>query len=414
MNFIKIILLLLVFASISFAQSSSTYSRYGVGDIDYTYSSRSLGLGKTGVANLNRDFVELINPASWAALQLTRIEFSLALNGVRLTDNNNSTYYTNSDFKGFTFAFPISTKYGIGFASGLLPYSRISYNVVKKNTGATELGGDNTITYKGEGGLTRLFMGASYKTPLDWILGLSVEYYFGRRTYSSSIKFDNSNFASAVFENDYRSTGFGTTLGLISEDLSKLLNSDLITNLRVGFAVNLISNLDTEISLTANPETAADTIYSGNSELTMPARVTGGFNLQLENEYNFNLEYIFQPWTDYKLANIKSPYLKDLHKISFGFEYVPVWRLSSSTWEQIIWRAGLSYESTQYKIMGNDINQYSVFAGLSFPLSFANTLDLGFEYSIRGTTDLNLLKENFYKLNVGISFGDLWFQREQK
>jgi len=366
------------------------------------------------VASLSRDFVELLNPASWSSLELTRIEFSLALNGVKLSDNNQSAFYTDSDFKGFTFAFPISTKYGISFASGLLPYSRISYNVVKRNTDVSGPGGDNTVTYEGDGGLSMIFMGTTYRTPLDWILGLSVEYYFGKQTYSSVIDFEDIAYSSAEYETDFRATGFGTTIGLISENLSKLLGSESITNLRVGIAANIISNLDTDTSLTRNPKTTADTVSAGNVVLKLPARITGGFSIQLKNEYNFNLDYTFQPWTDYKLAGRKSAFLKDVHKISFGFEYTPIWKLGNSSWEQIMWRAGLSYESSQYRINGNDINQYSIFAGLSLPLSFGNTLDLGLEYSLRGTTDFNLLKENFFTVNIGISFGDLWFQRPQE
>ncbi|MFC2103009.1 hypothetical protein ACFLSS_01125 [Bacteroidota bacterium] len=414
MKLLKIILILIIITPVSFAQSSSTYSRFGIGDIDYTYSARSLGLGKTGVASLSRDFVELLNPASWSQLELTRIELSLALNGVQISDKDQSVFYTDADFKGFTFAFPISTKYGIGFASGLIPYSRISYDVVQNNTGVTGPGGDHTVTYKGEGGLSMIFIGTSYRTPVDWVLGISIEYYFGKQTYSSNIDFVDPAFNSAEYETDYRSTGFGTTLGLISQDFSKLLNSKAITNLRAGISANLISKLDTDTSLTINPKTVADTILSGNTDLTMPARVTGGITLQLENEYNFNLEYIFQPWTDYKLADAKSAFLKDVHKINFGFEYVPQWEIGNSMWEQMMWRAGLSYESTQYKINGNDINQYSVFAGFSLPFSFGNTLDVGLEYSLRGTKDFNLLKENFFTINIGFSFGDLWFQRARQ
>ena len=414
MNILKIFFLLIIISSVLIAQSSSTYSRYGVGDIDYTFSARSLGLGKTGVASLNSDFVELLNPASWSALQLTRIEFSLALNGVKIKDKDNSAFYTDSDFKGFTFAFPISTKYGIGFASGLLPYSRISYKVVYNNTGVTGPGGDNTIEYEGDGGLSMIFIGTSYKTPFDWILGISAEYYFGKQTYSSIIRFDDPTIASAEFETDYRSTGFGTTIGLISQDFSDLFKSESITNFRFGVSANIISDLDTDTTLTRNPATSADTVVSGRTKLTIPVRITGGITLQLKNEYNFNLEYLYQPWTDYKLAGVKSPFLKNVHKISFGFEYAPVWRLGKTTWEQIMLRAGLSYESTQYKINGNDINQYSIFAGLSLPLSIGNTLDLGLKYALRGTTDFDLLKENFFEINVGISFGDLWFQRVQK
>jgi hypothetical protein len=414
MKFIKIIFFLILFSTILFSQSSSTYTRYGIGDISYTYSARSLGLAQTGVATLNQGFVEILNPASWAALQLTRIELSLVLNGVQLSDNSNSALYTDGELKGFTFAFPISKKLGIGFASGLLPYSRISYNVVQSNTTNETVSSNYTEAYEGDGGLSRLFMGASVNIPFDWIFGATLEYYFGKRTYSSTITFDDVTFFPAEYELDYRSTGFGTTLGLISQNFASLFNSESISNLRIGVSLNLLSDLDTDSSLTLNPTTIADTIYSGKTQMSVPMRITAGLTLQLSNAYSFNLDYIYQPWSEYSVAGVNSSFLRDVNKIGFGFEYKPVRDIGRTSWELIMWRAGVSYEQTQYIINGTGINQISVFAGLTFPLGFGDSIDLGLEFSQRGKLETNLIQENFFRINIGLSFGELWFQRVQK
>ena len=409
-----IVVFVALFATLTLSQNSSSYTRYGIGDINYTYSARSLGLGESGTATLNNNFVELLNPASWSALNLTRIEFSLVINGVHLSDNNNSALYTDADFRGFTFAFPISEKYGIGFASGLLPYSRISYTSVQKYEAAEPLNSAYTSTYSGSGGLSRLFIGASYRTPFDWVIGATAEYIFGKQAYSSKTEYDKQTYYPAEFELAYRSTGFGTTLGVISQNFAEYLGGESITNFRFGVSLNLISELNTDTSLTINPSTSADTVATSTVKMDMPFRLASGISLQLKNEYTFNLDYIYQPWTDFKLNGKTSPFLRNVHKFNFGFEYTPEFKLSSSVWEQIIWRAGLSYELSQYKINGNDIKQYSIFAGLSFPVGVGNSLDLGLEYSMRGTKDFNLIKENFYRINFGISFGSLWFQRFEK
>ena len=410
----KLVILIVTLFSISiFSQSSSIYSKTGIGDMNYTYSARSLGLGKTGVGMTNKFFVELLNPASWADLKLTRFEFSLVLNGVQLSQKSESRFYNDAEFKGFTFAFPISEKYGIGFASGLIPYSRVSYEVV--NTATLDLANSYEYkeTYNGSGGLSKLFLGSSYRTPFDWLIGASAEYYFGRRKYTSKEEFTNSDFSSGVYETDYRSTGFGTTVGLISQNFADLLSSETISNLRLGVSLNLISNLSTDTSLTINPASSADTVTFGNSDMKIPFRLITGVTLQLSDEYTFNLDYIYQPWSKYSFNGITSENLQDAYRIGLGFEYFPRFQISSSKWEQIIWRAGLSYEMTQYVIKGQAIKQYSVFGGFSIPLGIGNSFDLGLQYSLRGTTDFDLIKENFYKINVGISFGELWFLRSE-
>jgi len=414
MKIFNIIFILVVYSTILFSQSSSTYTRNGIGNLSYTYSARSLGIAQTGSAMLNDNYVELINPASWSKLRLTRIEFSLVLNGVELSDNNSSAYHSDSDFKGFTFAFPISTKYGIGFASGLLPYSRVNYQVVETTNPTDPAVSNYTTSYTGEGGLSRLFMGASYRLPFQWILGAAIEYYFGRQTYLSEVEFDNSSFRPSTFETDYRSTGFGTTIGVISQNFASLFNSETISNLRIGVSVNLISDLNTDTSLTINPKTVADTIVSGRTTMHIPVRISAGVSMELNEKYNFNLDYIYQPWSQYTLGGVTSPNLRDVHRFAFGFEYAIKLEPGSTSWEQIKWRLGLSYELTQYIINNTDITQFSASAGVSFPLGAGNSFDLGLEFTLRGTTELNLTKEKFYRINIGISFGELWFQTVQR
>ena len=411
---ISAVLLSLLFSFVVSAQSGSVYTRYGIGDMDYTYSARSLGIGHTGTAQMNRDYVEILNPASWTALNFTRIEFSLVLNGVLLKDANKSTYLTDADFKGFTFAFPISRKYGIGFASGLIPYSRISYEIIQKNKAVAPVTSDYTTTYEGSGGLTRLFLGSTFRTSFDWTIGATLEYYFGTLKYDSKVDFDNPKFKSTNYELIYRPTGFGTTVGLISQDLSGLFNSETISNLRLGVSVNFISNLTTDTSLVTDPNTRVDTISSGNTTLKVPVRVSAGLSMVLADEYNINLDYLYQPWTDFRIGSKHFNELRDVHKISAGFEYYPKRSLKSSFLEQIVWRAGLSYELSQYNINSTGINQYSVFGGFSIPLGVGNSFDLGLEYSYRGTTEANLIRENFFRINIGISFGELWFVRIQR
>ncbi|MEJ2195416.1 MAG: hypothetical protein P8X73_11240 [Ignavibacteriaceae bacterium] len=407
-------IIILIATSILYPQNSSTYTRNGIGDLNYTYSARSLGFAQTGSAIFNSDFVEILNPASWAGLKFTKIEFSLVLNGVKLSDSENSGFYTDAEFKGFTFAFPISERNNIGFASGIVPYSRISYQVVEFTDDKDSINSNYTTTYEGSGGLSKLFLGATYKIPVGFTLGFSGEYYFGKQTYSSLVEFDNSSFIPGEYELQYRSTGFGATIGIITDNFSGLLNSETISNLSFGVSVNIISELNTDTSLTINPTRVADTVSFGNTTTEIPIRVATGSSLALSNKYNFNLDYIYQPWSQYKLGGQTSKNLGDVHRIGIGFEYAAIYEPGLTTWEQIKWRLCLSYEQTQYVINGQNINQFGTYAGMSFPLGIGNSIDLDLEYSIRGTTDYNLVQENFFRINVGISFGELWFQRVEK
>jgi hypothetical protein len=139
-----------------------------------------------------------------------------------------------------------------------------------------------------------------------------------------------------------------------------------------------------------------------------------GMSFLLNDRYLVALDYFFQPWSKYKFDGRKSSYLKDLMRISAGVEYSDNTRKFGSFWEQMIYRLGLSYEQTQYEINNEGINIYSVHGGMSFPISPGNSLDIGFQYGIRGKTSSNLIKENIYKATVTLSFGELWFIRQDR
>ena len=216
------------------------------------------------------------------------------------------------------------------------------------------------------------------------------------------------------FLRDYRPNGIGTTIGLISPDFSNILGSKDITNLRIGFAANIFSKLSTDTLLTFSSPVLDDTIGRGVVDMEIPNRITTGLTLELNKNYTINLDYTFQPFQNFAFNGIKSGNLRNITKVNSGFEYKPQIDLGATFWEQIIWRAGLSYEQTQYEVNGKGINQFSVSGGLSLPLGISNTLDLALEYAIRGTTDAGLLKENIIKLGIGISFGEIWFIRQEK
>jgi hypothetical protein len=188
----------LLISNLSIAQRTSTYTRYGLGDVLYSYSARTLSMGNAGSAMINRDYVEILNPASWSNLSRTRIEFSFAYDELKLSNQDESKYYGDGIFKGFTFAFPVSEDNGIGVAMGIVPYTRINYEVQEKATNETT--GNYTSTYLGKGGLSKIFVGGSYKLPIDFILGATLEYYFGNIKYTSKVEFDNNSYYPAEYE----------------------------------------------------------------------------------------------------------------------------------------------------------------------------------------------------------------------
>lgn len=409
---LKILFGVLVFFSTIQAQSSSVYSRYGIGDVEYGYSPKMIGIGDIGVTQLDSGHVLTTNPASWSSFDKTRMEFSLGYKGISLSDNSQSVFTSETEFKGVTLGIPISQKYGVGVAVGLVPYTRISYKSIGSYTSPDESAAPSyNISYEGSGGLSKLFVGSSVYLPLDFSVGITLDYYFGNQRYFSNIEFvDNTNNINTSYENNRRSTGFGSTVGIISPNLASKFNLKTFSDLRVGLSVNYISDLNADSILSSTSSTLVDTIHILNgSKMKIPTRINGGISFVFDKVYNVILDYAYQPWSKFEFNGMKNNNLRDAQKLSLAFEYMPRVAMGMSVWEQMSWRGGVSYEESQYVFNGQGINQYSLFGGFSFPLDVDNTIDIAAQFSIRGTKDFNLLREEFVKLYIGISFGELWF-----
>ena len=406
------LLFFLLMISFSLAQNTSTYTRYGIGDIFYGYSARTMALSYSGSAMLNSDYVEIINPASWSALTRTRIELSFSYDELKLSSDSESRYYGDGIFRGFTFAFPVSMDNGIAVALGIVPYSRINYESVQSVSDDTA--GNYIQTYDGVGGLSRIFVGGTTNLPYDFIIGATLDYYFGNLNYYSSVEFLGSSSFPSEYQLQFGPTGFGSTVGLISPDLSELFDSSAVTNLRFGASANWISDLNTDTTFVSRSSTIVDSLYFGRTEMVVPTRFNAGVHITLNYVYNFALDYFYQKWTDFKLSGVNELNLNDVSKFSLGFEYRPQRAMSMNFLEQMMWRAGVSYEISQYEFNGDELRQFSVSGGFSLPISPENTFDVGLEYAIRGSKENDLLLENFFRIDLGISFGDIWFTRYEK
>lgn len=413
--FLTVLNTLLFFAAITNAQNGSVYSRYGIGDIDYGYSPKMMSIGELGVTQLDPTHIIVTNPASWSALNRTRVEVSLGYKG-NIISNNTTDYFTSeAEFKGVTIGFPVSTEYGIGVVAGLLPFSRVSYKSVK-NYLDDDVIPAHKVTFEGKGGISKIFLGSSVNLPLGFIGGATLDYYFGNIKYYSEIEFDdNSSYVNTTYENDHRITGFGSTVGLISPNLANEFAISTFSDFRIGFSLNYISGLNTDSLLTATSSTQLDTLKLENIKDTkIPLRLSGGISFVLNDVYHISLDYAHQAWTSYEFNGVGESVLRDASKYSVAFEYIPKKSMGMSSWEQIAWRGGLSYEQTQYKFQGTGIDQFSVFGGLTYPMGTDDSIDLGLQYSIRGTKDNNLIQEKFVKIYFGISLGELWFLRYEK
>ena len=411
---LKILFLLFAAAQFLFAQGGPIYSRYGIGDQIHSTTARRMGFGDLGSAVIDKDYVDGYNPASWTNLKFTRFGISGKYIRANYSDNSGSAFYNNAIFSGFTLGFPVDRDLGISFALGLVPVAALKYDI-EQNVQDTILG-DHTDEYSGSGSVSKFFIGASTLLPYNFSLGATFEYHSGTNKYSSSKVFSGTTTSSDLsYETQYKYSGLGSTLSLISGNIFKYFNKDTSLDLRISGMLNITSDFNTDTSLVTVTSIGELTPREGEVITTLPTKYTFGALFGWNKEFLILFDYVYQPWNEYTFNNTYDENLKNLTKISFGFQYEPeVISMHASSWEQMSWRCGLSFEESQYIFNGNNVNQYSIHAGVTFPFGGINLIDLSIAVGRRGEIIDDLVKEEFIKAVLTLSLGELWFQREER
>lgn len=403
-------------------QTNSFYSQFGYGEPEYSHTARRMGMGELGVTFEDRDFLTSLNPASWNQLRLTRLEVGVTYRGLYAQDKNNSNYFSKSGLSAFMFGIPIHRDYGISAIIGLVPYTTVAYESVLKN----QTSGDNLydVTFRGDGGLSKVFIGASYRLPLDIKIGASFDYYFGNLNYFTEVNYANALAVSSQYKDKVSGKFVGGTFGIITPSLDSLMGfSSSFRNLKLGFTANFVSDFNIDIISTRLVDTYLDTTDYATQLGKIPLRMIFGLGFNLGKSYQFSLDYLMQGWTSFgsdqtasgivHWSSNKNLKVEKVNKLSFGMEYRE--DPDGTKFEElVIWRMGLGYENLPFSLNGEKISQFSVSGGVSVPLGRDNTVDLAIQYVNRGTTENSLVKENIFKVGVGLSFGELWFVRQDK
>ncbi len=100
--------------------------------------------------------------------------------------------------------------------------------------------------------------------------------------------------------------------------------------------------------------------------------------------------------------------------VSLGGFYTPKINSISSYWNRVTYRAGFSYKKVGLNVNNTNIKDYGMSFGVSLPMGLRlSNINVGFELGQRGTTDNNLIKENYYNFRLSLSLNDKWFRKQK-
>ena len=406
-------------AMTTFAQggTNSPYSQFGLGEIAQQGGSQNRGMDGLGIAFHNGNQVNTANPASYAYVDSLTMLFDMGLstslthfeeNGVKKNARTGNFEYAVGSFRLLK---------NVGATFGVLPVTNVGYSYSNSKY-LTEANSAMATSYSGDGGLQKIFLGLGARLG-QLSAGFNVGYLWGGYTHNIVLASSTSvNTLRKKYEADVSNydLSFGLQYNL------RLSKKDRLT---VGATYGLGHKLSADATLDIiNSNTSiskADTTHWVISDaFELPHTYGVGLAYSHLNTLTIGIDGTMQRWGNLEFPKetedgykLSSGMLKDAYKVTVGTEWTPRYN-SRRLIDRIKYRIGASYTTPYYKI--GDIDgpkQYSVSAGFGIPIqnqinarSYLNISAQWVNQSVDG-----LLKENTFRINLGITFNERWFAK---
>lgn len=415
--------LFLMLSCAIFAQKiNSPYSRYGLGELHGKNINTELtGMGGISMGIWGGTLINPANPASYGTFDSLSFIFDVGLIG-GITTHKTNTQSETSNFATLSYifiGFPVTRWWRSSL--GIMPYSKIGYDVNVK-IDMSEYDFTNVINnIEGDGGLNRFYWGNGFNIGKNLRLGFDATFLFGQGSRSSMVYFPDSlnifgtktvtNTTGSDFIFDYGiqydipiKSKLTLTLGAVYSNQWNLnaTRSTLAYTLRGGYDDMVEDIKDTIIYV---PE------QSGN--IIIPSRAGFGFGLRNSEHWLIGADFEWQQWDKFTAFNA-SDSLGNAWKIAAGGQFTPKHSTISGLFKRMTYRAGFRYSNSYLSLLGNPINEYGISFGFTFPMKKSKTnIDLGLEAGSRGTTNDNLIKENFFNVTFGVTVSENWFYKRK-
>jgi len=405
--------------------SVSPYSYFGVGEVQSKGTMENQMMGGIGTF-ADSIHANLQNPAALSKLGVQVGEdfgittYTAGISHKNLSFKNGSESQNNKVTNLEYLAIAMSLKKGLGISFGLMPYSSVGYNFVSESIN----GNDAQVTnkYVGEGGLNKVFFSVGYEVMKDLSLGVTANFNFGKLENDRVQSVENVQFGT-LDRRESRVNGMDFNYAL---NYTPTINDKykLYSSVRVNTQANLTSKNKKQVGSFATNTGAnievidvdLDAVGLRNTELKIPTITTIGLGFGEERKWFLGAEYSLQEMSSFSNDFVDAPNLgyEDASSIAIGGLYVPDYSSFSSYFKQVTYRAGMRYEKTGMVLNNEEINNFGITFGIGLPMrgSYSN-LNIGLELGKRGTTKSNLIEENYFKINVGLSLNDIWFRKRR-
>ncbi len=401
--------------------TNSPYSQYGLGVLSDQTSGFNRGMNGVGLGFHEHNQINYLNPASYASLDSMTFIFDAGISGqiINFEENGVRKNAKNANFEYAVAGFRLLPHVGMSF--GIIPFTNIGYDYSNTNwVNPTDKDAYYTNTYHGEGGFHQAYVGAGWSPVAGLSVGVNFSYLWGNYTKYVSNSYSNSAYKSLIRSYSTRVNSYKLDLGVqYTHQVSK---KDWLT-VGVTFSPkhNLGASADMNI-ISSNSQTGtADTLsFSIPKAYQLPTMIGAGLMWNHNGQLKVGLDYTLQKWGalgypsfDGSKYFLESGVYKNRHKLNLGAQYCYGER-NRAFFKRVAYRLGASYATPYYKVNGVDgPKELAVSAGFGIPImnSYNNRSQLNISGQWVRSSAKGLIKENYFRLNIGFTFNEDWFKK---
>jgi hypothetical protein len=396
----------------------SPYSIIGVGDVQFQGTSLQSAIGQVGQGLRRVSDINMLNPASYSSLKYTVIDGGVLYSQGVLTQGSKKSDIDNSSFTYFMLGLPVSLKHKMGLVFSLTPYTSTGFNV---STSEVYPYYTATTQMVGTGGLSKFTGGFGSQVAKNLSAGINVSYIFGQLQTEQLFLIPDQYGKFNVRDTRNRIVGGTQLQGGVQyhKEYEKGVKKEkyaFTIGATYGLSAALKGKQERFVGTLAVGSSVypKDTIYYNDAEkgaIDLPYSFSFGGTWEKKDVWMIGADINTTNWSTYRSFG-KVDSLQNSFGVNIGGSYVPNYMDYKNYFNRIEYRAGARFDAGNLILSDQAITSYALSLGMGLPLGKTKSkLNIAGEYFVRGTTNSNLIKEEYLRIVIGLNFSDRWFQR---
>lgn len=390
---------------------NSPYTRYGFGQLGTMEVGVNKGMGGTGIGLQNNSQINLLNPASYAAVDTLTflLDVGMSLHNTNFAEGGVKMNARNTTFDYLAMQFRLMPK--LGMTISMTPFSNIGYNFSNTQTIRDDEDGQVTTTnrYYGDGGLRQVTMGLGWSPLKGLSVGTNLSYLYGEIYHYVYNQYNEAAISTRTKQYKADVTSYMANFGM---QYQTIFGKNKVT---VGATYQLGHSIDDEAYIidlvsTGSVVTSSDTLTT--TPLSIPSGFGFGVSYTFDDRLTLAADYSTQSYSTAKFFGMQGA---NYHRASVGFEYIPE-RITRKLFRRARYRAGIHYATAHYTVDGRPgPTEYGASIGIGLPImngwNAKSIINIsGQAVHVRPGAP-GMITENYLRLNIGLSFNESWFDK---